>query len=158
MDEQYIATLYGFLSDYDKEFSKNITIEDFNERVSSDEEYVSALYSFLSDYDQEFSENITIKDFTNKLGFIDPSDIKLETTIPSPKSYEQKYKDNEITYQEYLMLKSKDQEDTKGDKVTKQQPQVVKPFSFSYEEKQTEAEVKQDKSKDQYEEIVKVIK
>jgi hypothetical protein len=57
------------MSSQSKEFSKNISIEYFAEKVSSDEKYVSLLYDFMSDNSDEFSKNITIDKFQSKLGF-----------------------------------------------------------------------------------------
>jgi len=108
MDEKYISLLYDFMSSQSKEFSKNISIEYFAEKVSSDEKYVSLLYDFMSDNSGEFSKNFTLDKFQSKLGFTEVGDIKLTNNLTTPSSDEIKkqYDNGEITHQEYLMLKS----------------------------------------------------
>ena len=86
MNEEYINNLYTWISSVDSGFTKDFSSGDFYERME-DAEYVSQIYNWIASVDSGFTKDFDLNKFKEKLGFVDLSNIKLETTIPSFKDY-----------------------------------------------------------------------
>ena len=60
---EYLESLYEFISSQDTDFSSGISKKDWVSSMESDTDYNSQIYTYLSDKDKMFSSNLSLEEF-----------------------------------------------------------------------------------------------